>query len=146
MEEILGIFGIDWRLLLVQAVNFGLLLGVLWYFLYRPLLRMLTLRQEKIEKGVRDAEVAQQKIIEIEAAKDATMLEATRKAEEVIHQAKERAKEKEGELVKEAQEKGGRIITEAEKRGEELKRKALLESQTEIARLAVLGAEKILRK
>ena len=41
MGQVLAAFGIDWRLLLINSINFGLLLLALWYFLYGPLMKML---------------------------------------------------------------------------------------------------------
>ena len=60
MEEILHAFGIDWRLILIQVVNFGILAGALWYFLYTPVLKILNDREEKIRKGIEYAEAAQE--------------------------------------------------------------------------------------
>ena len=48
MEKVLDVFGIDWKLLLINAVNFGLLLATLSYFFYKPMMRMLDLRRDKI--------------------------------------------------------------------------------------------------
>jgi len=66
MEEIAKVFGLDWKLLIIQAVNFGVLLLVLWYFLYKPVLKMLDERRGKIQKGVEDAENAEIRLTEIE--------------------------------------------------------------------------------
>ena len=38
MNELFAAFGIDWKLLLAQGVNFGIVLVALWYFLYRPVM------------------------------------------------------------------------------------------------------------
>ena len=56
MEAIIEVFGLDTKLLFIQAVNFALLLIILWWFLYRPLARIVGERQQVIEKGVKDAE------------------------------------------------------------------------------------------
>jgi len=41
--------------LLAQVINFLLLLGVLWKFLYKPLIRVLRERRTTIQKSLRDA-------------------------------------------------------------------------------------------
>lgn len=145
MSEILSIFGINWKLLLVQAVNFGVLVGVLWYFLYHPLLRLIAERQQKIEDGVKNAEAADRRLKEIEDSRSGALEEAVRKAEALVAEGKERAKAEEAALVREAHEKSTRILSDAKARAEEAKRAALEESNAEIARLAVLGVERILR-
>ena len=53
--ELLSKLGIDWKLLLAQVVNFGILLGVLTVFVYRPLLDLLDARRERIAKAMEDA-------------------------------------------------------------------------------------------
>lgn len=146
MEEIISVFGINWKLLIVQGVNFGLLLVLLWYVLYRPVLRIINERQVKIEEGVRNAEVAKERLSAIDSEKEHIIHSANSKAETLVQEGKVRADEKERELVKEAQEKSERIIKDAEMRSEEIARKAEEESRAEVARLAVLGAEKILRR
>ena len=50
MAQVLSTFGIDWRLLIVNAVNFALVLLALWYFLYAPVMRMLESRRERVAK------------------------------------------------------------------------------------------------
>jgi len=145
MEEIISVFGINWKLLIIQGVNFGLLLVLLWYVLYRPVLSMINDRQAKIEEGVQNAQKAEERLSIIESEKEHIIQDANVKAETLVQEGKIRAGEKESELVKEAQEKSERIVKDAEMRSEELARKAEEESRAEVARLAVLGAEKILR-
>ena len=58
MEQLIQAFGIDARLILIQVVNFGLLMAALTYLLYKPVLKMLHDRQEKIAQGLKDAEEA----------------------------------------------------------------------------------------
>jgi len=56
MSELFSAFGVNWKLLLIQAVNFGLLLAALTYFLYKPILKIIDERREKVAEGVRTAE------------------------------------------------------------------------------------------
>ena len=144
--EIISVFGINWKLLLIQAFNFGVLLLVLWYFLYRPVVAMLERRQRFIEQGVKDSEEASARLAEIEAEKSAKLTEASRAAEEVVRRAEERAHEKESEIVKRAEEKSDKVLSEAAARALEAKERARKESEAEIARLAILGMEKLLRE
>ncbi len=46
------------KTLLIQALNFGLLLAVLWRFLYRPLLAKMNERTEAIRKSLDEAQAA----------------------------------------------------------------------------------------
>ena len=61
--ELLSNLGINGKLLLAQIVNFFILLYILKRFAYKPILKVLDDRKEKIEKGLRDAENAKDKLL-----------------------------------------------------------------------------------
>lgn len=144
--EIFHAFGIDWRLLIIQAVNFGLLMLALWYFLYGPLMRLLDERRAKIEKGVKDAERAAHDRAGAEEERRAIVAAAAKEADAMAERARKDASVKEKTATDEAQAKAARILTAAEAEGEELRTRALANAKEEMARLIVLGAEKALRK
>lgn len=146
MEQLIHTFGIDWKVLLVQIANFSILLGILWYFLYHPLVNLIESRRAQIIKGVADAERAETALRDAAAKKTDIIAEASIEAEKIVSNARESGKSKEADLVKEGQRKYERLLTEATLKGEELKREALEESKEEIARLIVLGVEKVLRE
>lgn len=107
---------------------------------------MLEERKNKIEQGVKDSDEASTRLSEINDEKDSMLSKASHEAGQIVENARTRGKETEGEIVKEAQSKGERILADAELKAEEAKKLALEESKTEIARMAVLGAEKVLRE
>ncbi|MAZ67722.1 ATP synthase F0 subunit B [bacterium] len=146
MEEIVKVFGLNWKLLIVQAVNFGVLLLALWYFLYRPVLKMLDTRREKIEEGVKSAEKSQERLREIEGERDTVLKEATKSAEELLASSKERAQEQASQIVNDANTRADSILVSAEQRAQEAKEQALRESKAEIGKAAVLAAERILKE
>jgi len=146
MESLLSVFGVDWKLLIVQGVNFLVLLGGLSYLLYRPVMKMLGERVAKIEKGVKDAEAAEQAAKETESARAVILTDANKDAESVLVRAETEAKKERGEIVKAAQERSDVLLAEARAQALELERQALLKSEKEIARMAILTAEKILEK
>src|SRR3989344_4665432 len=109
MSDLLTVFGINWKLLIVQAINFGLLMVLLWYFLYTPVLRLVDERRKKIAEGVKNADDA-------------------------------------AEALAASETEGNALLADAALRAEETKRQALKQSEKEIARAAMLAAEKILRE
>ncbi len=146
MEQIAHTFGIDWRLLLIQAANFGLLLVALWYLLYRPVVRIIEERRQKIAQGVADANAATQRLSEVERSKSDILTKATRDAEDLVVSSKKRSELKEKQLLAEAEAKGARVLSDAGKRAEEERGRVMKEAQTEIARLAILAAEKVIKE
>lgn len=146
MGDLFQAFGVNWKLLVTQVINFGLLLVLLRYFLYKPVLAIIDERKLKIAKGVADAEEAAQKLALAEAEKESLIKDANVKAEEIVAEAKTYATEKGNTLVHEAEAKSEAILSDAQARAEEAKHRALKESEAEVAKLAILGAEKILRE
>lgn len=145
MSALFSAFGVDWRLLVIQAVNFGLLLSVLTYFLYRPILKIIDERQKKIADSVKTAEEAARRLSDAKVESEQIVGGAAREAEGLVAQARTRAEERGQEIVRGAEERAHATLKDAEARAEEAKRAALKESQKEIARTAMLAAEKILR-
>ena len=146
MEQIIEAFGIDGRLIVIQIVNFGLLLLALWYFLYTPVLNIIDRRQKKIEQGVKDAEAATRELEAADAKKSDILTEANVEAEAVVKRARDHAEKKGAKIVSDAQERGERTLLDAKTKAEEMKRRAQKESEKEVAKAAILAAEKILRE
>lgn len=146
MNEILATFGIDWRLLLVQAVNFGILLAALWYLLYGPVMRTLRARQEKIAQGVHDAEAAARERDAVQQQKDETLSEASKEAEQIVEAGRERARQQESQMLDQARQRHEQLVYEGQQRAEEVQQRAIEQSREEIGRWAVQTAEKVLRE
>ena len=146
MADLLATFGVNWKLLVIQAFNFGALLAILTYFLYRPVLNIIDERRAKIIESVKTAEAADAKLKEAKRDGESMVAGAARDAERLVAAARVRAEEKGSEIVKASESKAERLLLEALERAEESERQALRESQREIARAAMLAAEKILQK
>lgn len=146
MQEILHAFGIDWRLIVIQIFNFGVLAGILWYFLYTPVLKLLDERAKKITKGLADAKSAEDALRVADTEKTKVLKEAHVEASKIVLRGTAHAETKEKELLEEASHKIARDIAAAQALAEEIKQKALRESEADIAKLAILGAEKVLRR
>jgi len=146
MEQLITTFGIDWKVLIVQIVNFSILLILLRYFLYRPFVNLIESRRAQIIKGVADAERADVALRDADAKKTDILAHASLEAEKIVASAREVGKKKETELLERGQAKYERLLVEATMKGEEIKRSALEESREEISKLIVLGIEKTVRE
>lgn len=143
MSDLFAAFGIDWKLLVINLINFGLLLGALWYFLYEPLTRMLEERRRKVAQGVEDAEEAKRQLSEIEGSRAEMLAKAGSAADEVIASARASAQQKGHEIVSASEASAQALLKDAEAQAAELKREAIEESKQEVAKLIVLGMEKM---
>lgn len=142
MSAIFTAFGIDWRLLIINGVNFALLLVALWYFLYAPLMKILDERRAKVASGVKDAETAAARLSEIEGSRSVILADAGKEADEVLQKARDAADSKRREIVSAGEANAARILSDAELAAKEAKERALEESKQEVAKLIVLGMEK----
>lgn len=146
MESLLDAFGIDWKLLLAQLVNFGVLLAALTWLLYRPVMKTLDERAAKIAQGVEDAEIASEKAAKADENAAKVVKGAETEAEGIVSSARDFAGTEKSRIMKEAEARAAQVALDAEARAEETAAKALRDSEKEVVRLAVLAAEKVLRE
>jgi len=144
--EIFAKLGIDWRLLLAQAINFGILFWVLRRFAYKPMLDFLESRSARIDKGLKDAEAAQLKLASMEEKEKQVLVEARNEARSIITLAEASAKKRDEDRLKETEEKTKRFLDDARTKIEEEKQKILTEAKQEIAEVIALSVEKILKE
>lgn len=144
MEQLIHAFGIDVRLITIQMVNFVVLLGALSYFLYKPILNLLAQREETIKKGIADAEEAARAKALATQEKQEVLSAAQKEATAITTRAESFGKERGEKIIKDAQDKATSALLDAEAKSALLKVQAIKESEAEIAKLAILAAEKVL--
>jgi F-type H+-transporting ATPase subunit b len=145
MEAIIAAFGIDVHLIIVQIINFTILMVALGYFLYTPVLNLLRDREEKIAAGIKDTEAAAAAKASAEVEKAAVLTEAHHAAADVNARAKVTAEVAAAEIVAAAEAVAHAAKAKAVVEAEQLKAAAIKASEAEIAKTAILAAEKILR-
>lgn len=82
---------IKWYQLLFQLINFGVLIFVLNRFLYQPILKIIELRNKKIEDSIKAAEETLKEKAKIEIIKKKVVEEAEKEAVKIVEQAKSQA-------------------------------------------------------
>jgi F-type H+-transporting ATPase subunit b len=146
MEDIINAFGIDVRLIIIQIVNFTILMVVLGYFLYKPILKMLADREAKIKQGITDAEAAAVALSQAEVEKKAILTTAHASAEEVAQRAKAAGEVAATSIVAKAEDEAAQVLKSAALKAEQLRAQVQKEAEAEIAKTAILAAEKILQE
>jgi F-type H+-transporting ATPase subunit b len=110
MEQLVSQLGIDWELLLSQAVNFVLLLIILRIFVYKPMLKLLHDRREKIEGGLVKAEEAEKRLHEVDEIGKGKIKEAEAEAVGILKRTELDAKTLEEKLLGEAKRKEAEAV------------------------------------
>lgn len=125
MNELFFALGINWKLLLSQGVNFGILLLALTFFVYKPLLAIIAERKKRIEGGLRDADDAERKLKDIGKIEAEHIAQAEKDALGIIKKAETTAESSAKSIVLSAEEKSVALLKEAaeissKKRAEDL--------------------------
>jgi len=146
MEAILTVFGVDWRLLTAQVVNFLILLYILKRFLYVPLLAMIEKRQGLIIEGVKNAEEAGKLKMSAEEEKNTLLKEARKEGDAFIAEAKETATKVKERILAESETEKQALLAAAEKEKEALLLAAKKQAEVDAVKVSILMAEKVLRE
>ena len=132
--------------LIAQAIAFALFIWFTARFVWPPLLAAIEARQKQIADGLAAAERGKQDLELASKRAEDVVREARQRAQDILSQADKRAAELVEEAKNQAKAEGDRIIAgaKAEIDQEVFRAKESLRSQ--VAVLAVQGAEKILRR
>ena len=144
MEELIKTFHIDWKLIIAQLVNFAIVLFVLKRYAYGPVLKMMTERSDKIEKGIKDAEHAHKKLAEIADKEKEVLVEARKQASEIIIAAEAIALKNKEVIIAESKQQSEKMLSDAARKMEAEKNQMMQEIRTQIADLIVIATEKII--
>ncbi len=136
--------GVDWRLLLAQLVNFGLVLFVMWKWIYRPLLKVMDERTSRIEKSLKDADTAAADREIALAERDAIVTEARSKARGIIEEAEQLAKESREENVGKTRLEVEEIVKRGKEQLKADQATMVAEAKAEIAGAVMAVAEKVI--
>lgn len=112
-KDILSSLGIDWTLLIFQAVAFLILVFLLGKFVYPVFLRIIDERQDKLDEGTRAAAEAEKKAAEAEKKIEKALKEARSEATDIVATAKSEATAMVGKAEADAKRRGDRIVEEA---------------------------------
>ena len=83
--------GINISGLLTQIISFSILVGILYSFLYKPILKMLDNRSNKIKESLSKATEVQAQSEETETAIQAKLAEANKASQDILSKARETA-------------------------------------------------------
>lgn len=132
--------------LIGQVVWFGLFIWFTMKFVWPPLQRAMHARQKLIADGLAAAERGKQELEQAAKRTEEILVEARQKAQELLVQADKRASQIVEEAKTVAKTEGERLLTGAKAEIEQEVFRAKETLRTQVAALAVAGAEQILRR
>lgn len=144
--EILEKLGFDPVLLVAQIVNFLIILFLLKRFLYKPILKIIKDREEKIVEGLKQAEQAEKTLTEASEKESKILSKAKADATLIIEDAKKEALELTKNIQDNSRAETERIIKEARAQIEQESKEAEERLSKHTAMLAGQILEKALEK
>lgn len=114
--ELLSSLGVEWKLLVAQIINFGILVFVLYKLVYKPLLKVLDERAEMVKDAADKSSSIDSKLDEIRALEESTLTEARKRGAEIIKETEVAALALRTKLEKEAMDSAAKVVREAEVR------------------------------
>ena len=144
MESLITTFHIDWKIIIAQVINFAIVFLVLYIFALKPLKKIMEEREEKIKKGVVDANSNAELIEKTKKEYNDVINKARAEASELFRRGKREAEAKKVEIITEAQKEVDLMIFNGKKALEVEKVRIVDEAKKEIVNLTLKATEKIL--
>ena len=132
--------------LIAQILNFLVLLAILAKFAYKPLLKAMDDRRNRI---INDLDSAEQTRLDAEALEEQyaeQLAGARQEATEIVNKANQIAQNLHDELVEQARVEQEALMANAKERIEQEKQQALLDIRAEVIKLSTLIAGKIVNQ
>jgi len=143
MDSLIQTFHIDWKLILAQVINFGVVILVLYKFALKPLKQLMDERGQKIAGGLENAERQQELLALQEIEYEKALAEARTEAANLMKEVKADASAKRAELLASAQAEAALILSDGKKQLESEKIKMIDSAKQELVSLVMSATKKV---
>lgn len=138
--------GINVQLLIAQIINFLLLLGLLYMFAYKPILRMFDERANRIKESMDITESVKQQAANAEEEARKRIEEAGKEGQEVIARAIKTGEEIKQKAEQDAKPEAEALIARARNEIQQERDEAITELRKEFTDLTISAAEKVIEQ
>jgi F-type H+-transporting ATPase subunit b len=142
-EEQGGIINLNMTLL-VQMVNFLILIVLLHRFLYKPLTQFLATRADGIKRSLEEAKAAREAASKAQQEYEARIAATRREAAALRESAVREVEEERQRLLKVSRDEAARLLTEAKAQIEQEVKRAKAELRAEVVGLSLGVAERLI--
>jgi len=142
--EFFQAFGISGATIIPELVNFGLLLVILYFIGYKPMLKFVEERTAKIEQGVKNADEAAKALEQAKADQEKILVDARKEASALIESAQNKAKEQGEALVQKAKADVSAVVEQGKQAIEADRQKMLNEVKADVINMVIESTEKVL--
>ncbi len=138
--------GIDWQVLLAQLINFGILFGLLFFLLYKPMRRTFDARSNRIRESMEQAEQIKEQMARTEEQVREQLAAARREGQDILAQAAQMGDRLKEEARGEARQEAEVIVARARTEIERERDEAIDEVKRQFVDLAITAAEKVVNE
>ena len=139
----MGEIGIDWQVLLAQLINFGILFGLLFFLLYKPMRRMLDERSAKIKESMDQAEQIKEQLARTDEQVREQMEVARREGQGILAQAAQMGERLKEEAREGAKQEAETLVARSRAEIERERGEAIEDLRSQFVDLAIAAAEKV---
>lgn len=137
-------FDITWANFIAQFVAFGLLIVLMSVVAYKPLLRMLDERSNKVKESMEQAQQVREQTVHAEEELKKQVEEGRREGQEIVARAMRAGEEIKQKSQEDAKKEGEALIAQARSEIQSERDQAISEVRKEFADLAITAAEKVI--
>ncbi|MCL0101738.1 F0F1 ATP synthase subunit B [Dehalococcoidia bacterium] len=136
--------GVNLPGLIAQIVNFSLLLGLLYMVLYKPVIRMLDNRSQRIQESLDEADRLKEETSKSEDLVKQQLEEARQEGRNIVAQATQVAERVREEARDQARSDADGIISRAQAEIQRERDEAIEDLRSQFADLTILAAERVI--
>lgn len=146
MGELIHKLGIDWKLLVANAVTFFIVLWILRKFAYGPITRALDQRQATIAKGLADSKQQSQELAAFEHENNRLLAEAKQSAQALVHEAEKQSASLRQQELQKTQAEAAQLVAKTREQLERERQQMLANAKKDLAKVVVSATEKVLQE
>ncbi len=144
MQDFINTFHIDWKLMIAQIINFGLVFAAFYFLASKPLSKLVKDRTTEIETGVSNAKDNAILLEKTKKEYEEFLAKARVEANTIFQDGKKEGESKKVAMIEEAKIEVASIIASGKKSLEADKTKVMEDVQKDIAGLAMKATEKLM--
>ena len=144
MEGLIDGLGINGPVLITQVVTFIILLVILRFVAYKPLMRMLDERSKRVKESMDQADAVKEQSAHAEEEVKKQLVEASREGQERIAKAVKAGEEMKQKAQEEAKQEAEALVNRARGEIQRERDEAISDVRREFADLTVLAAGKVI--
>src|SRR5436190_3329096 len=142
----LGKLGVDWPHFIAQIISFLVVAGLLYKFAYKPILKVLEERRQRIADSLANAEKIKAELARTEAARQEVLNQTNLQANKLIEEARAAAARVQEQETRKAIAAAEQIVARAREAAAQDHARMLAELKREVGRLVVETAAKVTGK